>query len=439
MVARITPGYSIRRAFHYNENKLKVLIPGEDGKKVPAAKLLQAANYPMDMSAMKEGHRINMLLKLAERNTEVRQNSIHISLNFSNKDTLTDEQMSIIAEEYMDGIGYGKQPYLVYRHLDSGHPHLHIVTVKVDHNGERIETQDNFWQSEIIRKEIEHRHNLTPAEQHRGNLNMLFLPKPVNVERATYGKSETFRAIGNILEHILPKYKYASIPELNAVLNLYNIHANTGDEGSRLEKYRGLQYHFIGPDGSPIGVPIKASLFHNKPTLKILEKRFLFNKTARNKYKKQLKNSIDFALKSKSVITVNDLQSALKKKAIQVVPRINKDGLIYGITFVDHNTKCVFNGRSLGPEYGYKAISERMNNPHIATEKFTITAQSPGVKFPNPPKESPDLHHGQPSFPISTTHQQGVFDILFRTEHSDEPVPYPLRAKKKKRKKKQNE
>ncbi|SIN77193.1 relaxase/mobilization nuclease domain-containing protein [Chitinophaga niabensis] len=447
MVARITPGYSIRRAFHYNENKLKVLIPvpGQvilPGKKVemmPAACLLHAVNYPMDLSAMKEGHRINMLLKLAERNTGVTNNSIHISLNFSNKDSLTDQQMSVIAEEYMDGMGYGNQPYLVYRHFDAGHPHLHIVTVKVDHNGDRIETQGNFYRSEVIRKEIENRHGLTPAEQHKSSLKEHFLPKPQSFQKGVYGKSETYRTIANTLEHVILKYKYASIGELNAVLSLGGVCAETGAEGSRLKRYKGLQYRLLDREGKPAGIPIKASIFHSKPTLKFLEKRFLINATARNTHKTRLRSIIDFALKSKSVKTLDDLQSALKRDAVQLIPRINENGFVYGITFIDHEKKCVFNGRKLGPDYSAKAISERLNTGNISREKLTIKDPNPRIIFPFPQKENPDSHNHLPSFPSTSTHTEGIVDILFRSENADEPIPYPLRAKKKKMKKKQNE
>ena len=33
-----------------------------------------------------------------------------------------------IADEYMQKIGFGEQPYLLYQHNDAGHPHIHIVT-----------------------------------------------------------------------------------------------------------------------------------------------------------------------------------------------------------------------------------------------------------------------------------------------------------------------
>jgi len=500
MVAVIRPGYSIRRAFHYNENKVKEGV----------AELISVQNYPMEQSAMKEGHRLNMLLKLAERSTTVSQNSIHISLNFAPKDfplldkiQLKDEntlyengfadkiislanelkdrgesqdieklnriarevamlstgesakadvaiakeltslidkinrtynaKLNTVAEEYLQAIGFGNQPYLVYRHYDAGHPHIHIVTVKVDHNGNRIETQDNYRTSKAACEAIDIRHGLTSPE---GNTSGLFLPEAVNVQKALYGKFQTKRAIGNILESTLSTYKFTSLHELNALLNLYNVHAETGEAGSRLAKYKGLQYRLLDGLGQPVGTPIKASAFYNRPVLKELEKKFLRNRPERNKHKTSLKNAIDLALKSRPVFSVDDLQKVLKRQAIQVVQRRNKDGILYGITFVDHNRKCVFNGRSLGENYGAKAIQARLKKGYSLIEnpsKNSSASLKPNLSNPI----SPDLQAGQPSFPATQNQDEGILDILTRTEDTYDPVPYPLRPKKKKKKKKQ--
>ena len=56
----------------------------------------------------------------------------------------------------MEKIGFGEQPYLTYQHFDAGHPHIHIVSVKVRADGSRIDTQNiGRNQSEKARKEIE--------------------------------------------------------------------------------------------------------------------------------------------------------------------------------------------------------------------------------------------------------------------------------------------
>ncbi len=64
---------------------------------------------------------------------------VHISLNPHPEDVLTDIELQNIAREYLEKLGFGNQPYLVFKHEDIDRHHLHIVTVNVDENGKRLE------------------------------------------------------------------------------------------------------------------------------------------------------------------------------------------------------------------------------------------------------------------------------------------------------------
>ncbi len=109
--------------------------------------------------------------------------------------------MNEIADTYMQKIGFGEQPYLVYQHADAGHPHIHIVTLKVRKNGSRIDTQNiGRNQSEKARKEIEQMYNLVKAEDSKQR--QAYQLKPVNVQKVQYGRSETKRAITNVLDAV---------------------------------------------------------------------------------------------------------------------------------------------------------------------------------------------------------------------------------------------
>jgi hypothetical protein len=123
----------------------------------------------------------------------------------------------------MQKIGFGNQPYLVYQHNDAGHPHIHIVTTSIQEDGKRIDTFNiGRNQSEKARKEIEIKFHLTRAENKQAVAREL---KPVNVHKLLYGKAETKRAITNVLDHVLPTYKYASLAELNAILQQYKYYS----------------------------------------------------------------------------------------------------------------------------------------------------------------------------------------------------------------------
>jgi hypothetical protein len=347
MVAIINFGTSVKDTFYYNENKVK------DG----VAECLLAQNYPMDTDQLNEQMRLNMLLKMVERNPYLKYKSTHITLNFAPEEQLSNDKYLAITNEYMEKIGFGDQPFLVYKHNDSGHPHLHIVTTKIKHDGKSIDT--NYigkYRSEPARKELELKYNLVRAEDQQASLKRMM---PLNASKVTYGKQVTKRAISNVLNEVLDKYKYTSLAEFNAILSIYNVIAEQGSETSRTFKNGGLVYRVMDKEGNKVSAPIKASAFFLQPTLKNLEGRYLKNDLERQQYKSKLKSAIDFTLKSKSTGSLKDVSAALFKRQIRLVERRNKDGYLYGITFVDLKNKVVFNGSDLAKDFSAAAMQQR--------------------------------------------------------------------------------
>lgn len=358
MVAIIHNSKSLRNALHYNENKVRQGV----------AKFIHSANYSKDTELLCFSDKIKLLEKFTALNQQTKVNSVHVSLNFDTADKLNEELLKEIAGVYMNRIGFGEQPYLVYQHNDAGHPHIHIVTTNIKHDGRRIELH-NLARNQSMKasKEIEKEFNLIQAtSKHR----LAYELKPVNVQRVEYGKAETKRAITNVLDHVLSTYKYTSLAELNAVLQQYNVIADRGTENSRSYQSKGLVYRILDANKQKIGVPIKASLIYSKPTLKNIEARFESNEHERQKYKLRVMNAIDFAVLKKPNQSLAELIKAVQKENIHVVLRRNDDGIIYGITYVDHHTKCVFNGSHLGKQYSANGIQQRCNKEQATIRRM---------------------------------------------------------------------
>ncbi|MNJ95344.1 Relaxase/Mobilization nuclease domain protein [compost metagenome] len=425
MVAIITTGYSIRRTFLYNENKVTEGV----------AECLMAANFPMDLPDMTQGQRLNMLLKTADLNPDVKRNNVHITLNFAPGESFSEEKLCAIASEYMERIGFGEQPFLVYKHNDAGHPHIHISTVKIRPDGSKIDMQNiGKLLSEPARIELEKKYGLIKAEDHKKDILSI---NPVDAKKVLYGKIDTKRAIGNVLAEVLANFKFTSLPELNAVLNLYNIHADRGEEGSRLYWHNGLQYRVLDADGDPVGTPIKASLFYNRPTLKNIEKLFVKNDVARQQYKKRLQTSISFMLKSKLPKSLQELKELLHREGIRLIPRLNKEGIIYGITYVDLKAKCVFNGSALGKQFSAKALLESI---HLAIDKGIPRAIISTHKSTSMPSTSysqlQNLDRGFETNQQSFNNEKSLLEMLTQYEFAASSVPYEWRRKKRKKKRK---
>lgn len=86
----------------------------------------------------------------------------HISLDFSiqDKEKLTNGKMIEIAQEYMAKMGYGNTQYLIARHHDTDHPHLHLILNRVDSDGKRISDQNERIRSTQVCKELTIKHGL---------------------------------------------------------------------------------------------------------------------------------------------------------------------------------------------------------------------------------------------------------------------------------------
>lgn len=414
MVAVINTGRSIRAVFNYNENKVAKGV----------AQCIGEGNYPMDVADMNLSFKLNMLLKQLELNENVTRNSVHISLNFDpSEKELTKEKLIEIAGTYMSKIGFGDQPYLVYQHYDAGHPHIHIVSIKVRADGSRIDMQNiGKNQSETARKEIETMFNLVRAEgkKNKAELNLL----PINIHKIQYGASVSKKAIAGILNAVVPNYKFTTIGELNAVLNLYNVNVLQGKEDSKMFVHKGLLYQIIDADKKPIGVPIKASSFHFKPTLQNLEQKFEVNKKSRVSDMKRVRNSIDMAFLKNSNINLDELKKRLLKEGIAVIYRQSAQGLIYGITYVDHTTKCVFNGSALGMPYAAKTMLERCGDVRVKPDEN---------KYKNKMQKKEGIKN--PAF-ISERELQKIIDSILQPEYTSEYIPASLKGRRKKRKRK---
>jgi hypothetical protein len=427
MVAIIKTGHSLHKVFYYNENKVKENV----------AECIGAGNYPIDIDKMGPTVKLNRFLKQLELNENVKRNSVHISINFDPSENYSKEKLMAIADSYMEKIGFGAQPYLVYQHHDSGHAHIHLVSINVQRDGTRINMQNiGKNRSEPARKEIEERFGLVKAQGNKNSPD--FQIKPITSGKIQYGRSESKKAITNVLGQVLSSYKYTSLPQLNAVLKQYNVLADRGNEDSRMFKAKGLMYRILDENGKPIGVPIKASLFYSKPTLKFLEEKFASNNTNEASDIRRVKNAIDMAF-LRTKISLKELVQLLEKEGINTVFRKNAEGLLYGITYVDHTAKCVFNGSILGKQYSAKAIQERCTSINQDEQKMPnlVSKKLHEIKFETPKSEIVAALFGDDfrdnKYVGSSTIMGQLAEMLTQSEQTSNYLPYELKNKKKKR------
>jgi hypothetical protein len=343
MVAKIKYGKSMRGILIYNETKVE---------KNEAAIIL-ASGFAMDIDRLNLDQKIQRFKNLTDLNPTVKTNAMHISLNFDAADKLDLQKLQQIAQAYMEQIGFGEQPFIAYRHLDAAHPHIHIATTLMQKDGKRKYTHNmGRLVSEPARKVIEIEFNLIKAEGRKQSNNL-------NIKPAIYGKLPTKQTINSIVLSVRQNYAFTSLAEFNAILGQFNIRADRGNEETTMFEKKGLLYSILDEKRNPIGVPIKASSFYDQPTLKNLEKDFQSGMEKRKPYRENLKKRIDWVLQKYTTVTKSTLISELARQHVGMIYRQNAKGMIYGLTFVDHKLKTVFNGSDLGKDYSARVITEK--------------------------------------------------------------------------------
>lgn len=405
MVAKITSPARIIAALNYNENKV------QEGK----AECLHASGYLRDASDMNFYQKLEGFERRNNLNSRAATKTLHISLNFDPSEKLSHDKLINIATDYMEKIGFGMQPWLMYKHKDAGHPHIHIVTTTIQDDGKRIDTYNiGRNQSEKARKEIEQSYGLVCAEDQKRLLNKQIVP--IHAEKIGYGKTETKKSITNVVNAVLNTYRFCSLSEFNAILRAYNVVADRGQQDGRIYKHKGLMYRVLDKDGNNIGVPIKASSINSKPTLEKLESLFEKNKRLKEPFKNALKNLLDQVLASQPT-DMNTFIRALEQMNIATVLRQNAEGKIYGITFVDNNNKTVFNGSDIGKAY---------SAAHLTTELVSIAKQ-------NKAHQKITETRGMDTLQLSP---ENLVDLLLSQQVQQDYVPVQLLKKKRRKKRK---
>jgi len=426
MVAKITFPKKIEAALNYNEKKVQSGM----------AHCLYAGNFLLAADKMNFYQKLATFERLNSLNERATTDTLHVSLNFDPKEKMDTSKLIDIASTYMQKIGFGDQPFLIYKHMDAGHPHIHIVSNTIRQDGKRIDTHNiGRNQSEKARKEIETDFGLIKAEKQE----KFSMPAIVTLEadKVVYGKSETKRGIANSVGYVFGKYLFSSLPEYNAALKQFNIAADKGKQGGRINKHHGLVYRILDSEGNKVGVPIKASDIFCKPTLGNLDKKFQTNTSQKEPFKIRLKNTLDKLLMQH--LDLPGLMAALKHENIFTLLRGNGKGQFYGITFVDNRSKCVFNGSEIGKNYSVAGLVSMMS------KKEAVSGQEPEKAIA---KEKDKNTHSTGSSsgidkPSNVTAKaesksNDLLDILLSPMEQANHVSNPL-LKKKKKKKRRNQ
>lgn len=246
MVAKINVGSSLYGALAYNGEKVN---EGE-GKLLASNKVFDNGTGKVDMvRAMADFERYLPARMRTEKPI------IHISLNPHPDDKLTDTELTDIAREYMEKLGYGEQPYVVFKHEDINRHHLHIVSIRVGQDGKRLNNDYIHRRSKRSTNALEQKYGLHPSGERRQRLERGALRKV----DASEGNMK--RQVGNVLRSLSGHYHFQSLGEYRALLSIYNVSVEEARGEVQGREYHGLVYSATDSAGNKTGNPIKASRF----------------------------------------------------------------------------------------------------------------------------------------------------------------------------------
>lgn len=360
MVAKISIGSSLYGALCYNGEK----VNKENGRILGSNKIIIPVDGKADIGQMAENFRLFMP-KMGKTKKPV----LHISLNPHPDDRLSDQDFEILAREYLDKLGFGEQPYVIYKHMDIDRHHIHVVTVNVNEEGKRLNQDFLYRRSKKITTELEEKYNLHKAQREKISPDIPITKIDPN--------GDIKRQVANTVKLVGMRYKFQSMGEYNAILGLYNVRCDTADGRVNGREYHGLVYFATDDNGNIIATPLKASRLGKFASRTAIDGRF-----------ERAKEKIDVAPTKRKVTDAlgqssgkDDFVAKLKERNIDVVFRYTDEGRIYGVTFVDHDTMTALKGSRLGKEFSANALNARFNQQTQPTEQ---TPTATNVPIPTP-------------------------------------------------------
>ena len=340
MVAKISLGNSIYGALAYNAEK----INKEKGRLLDTNKIYNDGSGSVNIHKAHEDFK-----RWMPTATRTEKPMVHISLNPHPDDHPTDAELTQIAREYMEKMGFGDMPFLIFKHEDIERHHVHIVALRVKTDGTCISDRNNFYRSKDICRELEKKYNLRSSEREKIS--------PDTPIRKIDISSDIKRQVANTVKIVGMRYKFQTLGEFNAILSLYNVKAEQTDGRVNGREYHGLVYFATDDSGNVVASPFKASRLGKFASRTAIDNRFV---RAKDRIDVNPTRTVVADALAQST-NKEDFVARLKAAKIDVLFRYTEEGRIYGVTFIDHNTMTVLNGSRLGKDYSANAFERRFN------------------------------------------------------------------------------
>ena len=289
--------------------------------------------------------------------------SFHASVNPGKDDGMTDEKVKNFVKDYMERMGYGKQPWILYKHTDLERIHYHIVSVRVDKDGKKISDSYERKKSQEALKELAEAYGYTVGkkkdmdavpeleEEKKSDLAEDFNPYDgFNPEKGDSG--EQMEAIIDLVM----SYHFTQPEHFDLIMEDLGVRVVRGN----FEEHEWIQLQGLDPKTKEPCTPLMSPLdeYYDLPDMVAIHANQCKGQI-KTREKEKVSNIARAALKvSKSQ---KHFENYLKKSGIKVVISRNVNNHIFGAVFIDHKNKCVFKASEL-PKFSAKMIEDARQN-----------------------------------------------------------------------------
>ena len=291
---------------------------------------------------------------LIPENCRTKKTVFHCSLNPHPDEKLSDERLVQIAKEYMEALGYSKQPYIVFKHNDIAREHIHIVSLRVDSKGRKINDKYEGRRSKKITDALEKKYNLIPSSK--------VSEKPTTeTPKVDVMQGNIKEQVANTVRSAMKHYSFCSLGELNAILSRYNLAIEEVKTEYRGKQYDGLVYVPTDDKGNKVSTPIHASDIGRGMGYTAVQNNMLKSKQIVKPLIPTVRRKVLEVMRT-SPQTEERLRQRLEEQGLRVIIRKNEGGRIYGITFIDDEKGIALNGSRLGKGYAANKFNEYFSN-----------------------------------------------------------------------------
>ena len=336
----------------------------------------------------------------------------HCSLNPHPDEKLSDETLTQIAKEYMEALGYGKQPYIVFKHSDIAREHIHIVSLRVDSKGRKMNDKFEKRRSKKITDALEKRFGLIPSSK-VSEKTVTETPKVDTTKRNI--KEQVASVVRTILRH----YRFCSLGELNAILSAYNLAVEEVKTEFRGKKYNGLVYVPTDDKGNKLSTPINASDIGRGVGYTAVQNKVQKSKQAIKLLIPTIRRKV-LEVMCTSPDTEEKLRQRLEEQGLRVIIRKNESGRIYGITFIDDKDGIALNGSRLGKGYAANVFNAYLSNPIHNPFLDEALYGSPSVHLEQSPTVQPSQQNTEESDNLIDELIEDVIEGSFTSTGNDD-------------------